>query len=216
MYFGGVLKIAPDPTPTPARPPDLTLPRSTASASPASTPIPTLRSISRQVIGVGQLPFGARSVHFVSTLGEFEIELPAVQSIHEDVLAKTLLGEPAGCTLVWAPDNGALWIVEYCDLFQNALAEFTTGKILDQARDEALKDPFGVLIEETDLVLDSYPGRSLVARGVVNGFEATYKTRLYLAGARLYRVAASVIDENWCGCIDRIDEFLDSFFINET
>lgn len=155
-------------------------------------------------------------VDFFSTPGRFEVWIPVAQSLHIDLVQRTLVGVSIDCHSITAPDNGAIWLVRYCDYPQAVLARFRPQELLDQERDDALEEAVAALLHEERISFHSYPGRSLVARSFMGGsHEGIYKARLYLAGHRLYQVAVSVVKEDWCHCMSRMDAFLESFYIED-
>jgi hypothetical protein len=90
--------------------------------------------------------------------------------------------------------------------------------ILDQARHDALAEAFGTLKEETEIAVNGYPGRHIVADSALKsgGMEkpdGRYKASVFLVGNRVYRVATYVFNANWGGNLEKMDEFLRSFML---
>lgn len=158
-------------------------------------------------------------VHFLSEQGKFEVTFPypeATQTLMEYTITKKTFGEIVECILTLVRDNGAIWLVQYCDHSAQSLAGLTTREILSRGRDDALLDARARLISESDISYDqTIPGRALIAEADMRGtgYDGTYKARLYLAGNRLYCIAASVDNENWGSRLGLMDSFLDSIVI---
>jgi hypothetical protein len=109
-------------------------------------------------------------------------------------------------------------MVEYCDLSPDEFRTLSARDVLDQARDEVVRDAFATLREERAVALHEYQGRHIVADSALRtgGQEkpdGTFKARVFLVGHRVYRVATYVFNENWGGNLDRMDSFLDSFVL---
>lgn len=157
-------------------------------------------------------------VNYFSDSGKFEVWLPTTQSIHENIVPQTTFGESVVCHVLWSKDNGAVWLVQYCDYTQEVMSKFSTQELLDETRDQALKNEHARLIEEHDISFNNlYPGRSITADVAMRGigtFDGTYKARLYLVGNRVYCVAAKVYNENWGKRLSMMDPFLESFYID--
>ncbi len=238
LYFGGVLKISPDPAPTATRSPTATtsfsptlmiriderqiefvpsgsppaVVRPVSTAGPALLPNPTQTLAPENTAAQPPAP----SIIYSSTPGRFAVAIPVRQSLREYTVTKIVLNESVTCVRLVAPDNGALFVVEYCDYPEELIAKFTTSELLDQARDDALAEGRASLVSEQNVSLQSYRGRSLVGRVFYsNGLQGIYRARLFRAGNRLYLLVANSVNENWCSCIDRMDEFLESFYIGD-
>jgi hypothetical protein len=202
LFLTGCNASTPTPIPPTAVPAQIPaqpiLPTSTATPSDSAPPTVSL-------------------VYFVSEPGKFEIWLPTTQSIRESIESKATLGASTDCHVLFAPDNGAYYLVEYCDYPPELIAKLTTKEILDKARDEALQDAEGVLIAEQNISLHATPGRDIVADSYLkgDGQKGTYKARVYLKGNRLYRIATYVFNANWGNRMSTMDPFLDSFYLDD-
>ena len=98
------------------------------------------------------------------------------------------------------------------------MKKLSVNAILDQARHDALAEAFGTLKEETEITVNGYAGRQIVADSALKsgGMEkpdGTYKARVFLVGNRVYRVATYVFNANWGGNLEKMDEFLRSFML---
>jgi len=134
----------------------------------------------------------------------------------EYTVTKQTFGKAMECNLTLARDNGAIWLVQYCDYSAESLTGLSTKEILDRGSNEALLDARARLISESDITMNqTILGRALIGEADMRGmgYDGTYKTRLYLAGNRLYTIAASVYNENWGNRMELIDPFLNSFTI---
>lgn len=195
-------------SPTPTLIPPTTIPTQIPTQPSLPTSIATPNDIAPTVVSL---------VYFVSEPGKFEVWLPTTQSIRESIESKVTLGASTDCHVLFARDNGAYYLVEYCDYPQELIAKLTPQEILDKARDEALQDAAGVLIAEQNISLHTYPGRDIVADSYLKGAgeKGTYKVRVYLVSNRLYRIATYVFNENWGNRMSTMDPFLDSFFLDD-
>jgi hypothetical protein len=108
--------------------------------------------------------------------------------------------------------------VEYWDYSQKVIAKFTSKELLDKSRDEILLREGAKLNQEQDISLENaYPGRSIVGEVSMRGlgtYDGSYKARIYLAGHRVYLVAAEVYQANWGDRMRLMDPFLESFNID--
>jgi len=155
-------------------------------------------------------------VFLTSEQGKFQVWLPASESVLNYTILKTLFGEPIECPNLLFRLNGAYAFVQYCDLISQTIASLSRDEILEQAQSEIIRDMNVKLdTQENIVVQDSYPAKALSGqvdmRGM--GYDGTFKARLILAENRIYLLAMSVYQENWCNCLHQIDPVIDSLYI---
>lgn len=155
-------------------------------------------------------------VFFTSESGKFQAWLPLSTDILEFTIKKTLFQMTLECPTFFYRLNSAGATVQYCDLRPQSIASLSSDEILDQARDEMMRElRVKIDAQEEELAQDTYP--SLVLSGQVNmrgmGYDGTFKARIILVNSRIYLVSMSVYQENWCNCLHQINQVVDSFYI---
>lgn len=85
--------------------------------------------------------------------------------------------------------------------------------MLDAYRDDALKNTGSKLVSEAPLTLDTYPGREIVASGVVDKSEVVFNWRIYLVDKRIYALTTGTTKEN--AKSPDISKFLTSFALGK-
>ncbi len=189
------------------------LPTPTAITTMTPTAMPTTAPT---VTPAGNTPL----VNFYSGPGRFAVAFPTYTQpdLHEDAFENIRAGEQVEIHQVWSRDNGALWLVQYWDYSQEVIAKFTSKELLDKTRYEILLGERAKLSQEQDISLGNvYPGRSMVGEVMMRGlgeYDGSYKARIYLAGHRIYVVAAEVYQANWGDRMALMDPFLESFSID--
>jgi hypothetical protein len=156
-------------------------------------------------------------VFFTSEPGKFQVWLPASESVQNYTIPETLFGQPIECPILVFRLNGAYAAVQYCDLVPQSVALLSSDEILDQARSEIIRD-MNIKLDTPERVLAQgiYPATLLSGqvdmRGM--GYDGTFKARIILAASRIYLVVMSVYHENWCNCLDQINQVVDSLYID--
>lgn len=107
-------------------------------------------------------------------------------------------------------DGNTGYFVSYCDYPPDFAPPEKAEQMLDGARDGAVHNAKGKLIQETKITLMGHPGREVViaARGE-DGRAATIKGRLYMVKNRLYQVVA--VAPSYQSNVEELDHFLQSF-----
>jgi hypothetical protein len=159
-----------------------------------------------------------RELNFRSETGGFAVWLPVKVEPNDEIRAGTCISATRDTHFFFARSNGAYWLVQYCKLSEDEMKKLSVSVILDRARHDALAEAFGTLKEETEITVNGYSGRHIVADSALKsgGMEkpdGTYKARVFLVRNRVYRVAAYVFNANWGGDLEKMDEFLRSFML---
>jgi hypothetical protein len=157
-------------------------------------------------------------VNFKSETGGFAVWLPAKLEQNDETRAGTVSARPEIFTPSSRAATGTYWMVQYCQLSEVEMKKLSVNAILDQARHDALAEAFGTLKKETEITVNGYAGRHIVAdsalkRGGIQKPDGTYEARVFLVGNRVYRVATYVFNANWGGNLEKMDEFLRSFIL---
>jgi hypothetical protein len=185
----------------------------------AAEPTPSTDNIST----TQDVPF----LYYVSDSGRFAVNLPLAISIHESTRTVTVGDTELDCNQLGLKDYGAVWSVTYCDYPAELLSRLDADDLLDSAGEAGFAlygtGVSGKFVSETDHPYDvrgvQYPGRTFTYAldlhdigGNGQNFPDMYQARAYLADNRLYWVSAAVLEAE-TQQINRIDTFLDSFFI---
>ena len=153
---------------------------------------------------------------FTSEPGKYQVWLPVSESVQDYTVSKTLFNETIECPNLFFRLNGAYAAVQYCDLIPQSVASLSDEEILDQAQSEVIGD-IHVKIETQQRVAvqDTYPALELFGqvdmRGM--GYDGTFRARIILVESRIYLVVMSVYHEDWCNCLDQMDQVVDSLYI---
>lgn len=156
-------------------------------------------------------------VFMISEEGGFQAWLPVSGNLVERSSTKTLLGHPVGCSILVSRLNGALAIIEYCDIVAQSLEGLSSSVVLDRVYPELLAN-MGVRLEVVEPLSVSETYDALHLQGPQNmrgvSLDGEFQGRVILAENRIYFIAMSVHEDNWCECRHQVDRFLDSFFID--
>jgi hypothetical protein len=155
-------------------------------------------------------------VFFTSEPGKFQVWLPLSTDIQEFTIKKTLFQRTLECPTIFYRLNSAGATVQYCDLLPQSIASLSNDEILDQTRDEMMRESrVKIDAEEEELAQDTYPSR--VFSGQVDmrgmGYDGTFKARMILVNSRIYLIVMSVYNENWCNCLHQVNQVVESFYI---
>jgi len=142
---------------------------------------------------------------YSSTEGQFSVLLPAAPTT--DVKPVATQSGQVEMHFYSLTTGNTDYLISYADypisLFQNTPIK----SILDGARDGAVKNSQGRLITESDISLDSYPGREI---NVESSDSANLmRAHLYVVNQRLYQVIV-ITPRASAGSAD-VTKFLDSF-----
>jgi hypothetical protein len=156
-------------------------------------------------------------VFFTSEPGKFQVWLPLSTDIQEFTMQKTVFQTTLDCPTIFYRLNSAGATVQYCDLLPESIASLSSDEILDQARDEMMRElRVKIDAQQEELAQDIYP--SLVLSGQEDmrgmGYDGTFKARMILVNSRIYLIVMSVYREDWCNCRDQVDQVVDSLNID--
>lgn len=188
-----------------------------ACAMPPAPPVKTASSAATAPRDALMDHIAEQGIEHFSGAGRFYVRMPATQIWSAPVRDKQLLGATVTCHDLIARDNGAYFLVEYCDVPVENIARLTVAQTLDQLRDEALKQAAGKLLEEEDILVSGVLGRKLAADSALRGegaYDGSYWARVFVAGNRVYLVSSYVFKENWGNRRAKVQPFLESFRID--
>jgi ABC-type glycerol-3-phosphate transport system substrate-binding protein len=145
---------------------------------------------------------------FTGPEGDFTVMLPGIpkdetQQVESDIGEITV-------NLFQLPFGNFAYVVAYSDYPMDVVQSKGAQIILDGARDGAVTNTGGTLLEEQDIEIQGYPGRQLKVKSPDG--EGIAQARMYLVGNRLYQifVASPTADS---GSPD-IPKYLESFRLN--
>ncbi len=152
-------------------------------------------------------------------VGGYEVLIPStssVSSFHEIVATETKFGQEVEVHSLFIRLNSAYWLIQYYDLATEVVEQHSVDALLDEARDAALASASSSRMNsEVDVRLGDALGRHFVAPSALRGAgdDGTYQARIYIDDQRIYRVASYTQNEDYCECIEQVDNFLESFQI---
>ena len=142
---------------------------------------------------------------FKSADGNFSVLLPGTPTA--DVQTINTKSGPIEIHFFTLSTKNAVYSVSYSDYPASLFDTTPIKSILDGARDGAVKNSQGRLIDEADIALGTYPGRALNVES--SGGTNVMKAHLYMVGHRLYQVIV-VTGKRGASSPD-LTKFLDSF-----
>ncbi|VTU02678.1 Uncharacterized protein OS=Pseudanabaena biceps PCC 7429 GN=Pse7429DRAFT_4512 PE=4 SV=1 [Gemmataceae bacterium] len=158
-------------------------------------------------LGAPAAPAGQDAEPYTSKEGKFKAKFPA----KPDEKSQTTNGIKFTMHVAGAKEGGYVVGIADLPIPDGETAEMTQ-KRLDGARDGAIGNVKGKLIDSKDVTLDKkYPGREFSAS--LPQKDGLLRARIYLAGKRLYQVMV-IGTKDFVGGKDA-DAFLDSFKITE-
>jgi hypothetical protein len=143
---------------------------------------------------------------FSSTKGRFAVSMPGAPTADHDVEDYGDAGKIGIFSYVLDLPS-AQYAVIHADFPADFVQRMGTDQMLITAREEALAQFEGVLLDEKDITLTSkYPGREqrITVEGVI-----TVRSRLYLVGQRIYYVMVAMPNRSFSAY--DAQRFLDSF-----
>ncbi len=146
----------------------------------------SLPDISRFTSGQKNTPPPIAWQPFTSGAGGFTISMPDEQK--SDVLP---MNTPVGVIdlhLFTVDLDDSAYIVGYSDYPESLVRNSSADVMLDGARDGAVANVGGKLLNERRLTLQGYPGRELWIEAEAGGQPGLVQARIYLVGRRLYQV----------------------------
>ena len=108
-------------------------------------------------------------------------------------------------------DDDLVYSVSFINCPDALLQAKTADKILDDARDGAVKNIQGNLLKETKVSIDNYPGRDLTIESTVG--DAVVRARIYLSKQRLYQIMVTTSEK--MSKSYNIDKFFNSFKLED-
>ena len=154
---------------------------------------------------------GGRWEKYSSADGRFSVHMPG-----EPIGNKVIIDTDFGRTYLYIymlnkKDDDFAYSVSYFDYPLGVLQEKTIDRALDDARDGAVANIGGVLVNESKISMGKYPGREITV-DVANGV-AFVKIKLFLANKRLYQATVTTSKEK--STSNNLRRFLKSFEILE-
>lgn len=144
---------------------------------------------------------------FESAQGGFAVLMPGTPTEQRQT-AKTASGSIDAHMFV--VDHGDVaYMVAYSDYPNTMIQERTPKLILDGARDGAVANAKGRLLNESSVSMNGHPGREVHVEPV--GGKVTITARIFLVGRRLYQVMVLMPKEK--ASSKDVNKFLDSFRI---
>lgn len=99
---------------------------------PTTSPIPTQTEANFSTPDATQAAnITAYGLTFYSDVDKFSVVFPVMQSLNEHWVDMEIQGEKVNCRLLFAPDNGAFWEVQVCDLPPATLILWGDGLVLE-------------------------------------------------------------------------------------
>jgi len=142
---------------------------------------------------------------FVSETGRFSAALP--EDPIEDVQTLPTSAGDLEVHFFTLEKENAIYMVVYSDYPAEVVAQSSPTVMLDGARDGAVSNVQGTLLNEEEITINDYPGRALKVRA--SDGQATVHSRVYLVDNRLYQVM--VVIPGSADLPTEAEDFLDSF-----
>jgi hypothetical protein len=153
----------------------------------------------------------------VPDVGRFQVWIPVSGNLLQHTRTRTLLGDSVECLATVSRLNGAYAIIEYCDLLPQSLEGLSSSTVLDRVYPELIRD-MDIRLEKVApaIVGETYDALKLQGPQNMRGLslDGEFQGRAILVEERIYLVAMSVHEQNWCICVHQVDQVLDSFFID--
>ena len=142
---------------------------------------------------------------FTSKAGGFTLLMPTEPKTQTQNL-ETAVGTIT-VTMYIAEKNGAAYFASFNDYPAELVQKSDPQAILDGARDGAVNNVKGKLLNEKKIAIGSHPGRDITFEAVNGQYLA--RSRMYLVNQRLYQIMVLAPREQ--GLPAKIDQYLDSF-----
>lgn len=146
---------------------------------------------------------------FSSTKGKFSVLMPGDPQEQHQVV-NTAVG-PIDLYM-YAVDSGSIaYIVGYSDYPEDFIKNSEPKKLLDGARDGAIRNIKGTLVAERNITIEAHPGREFafdVPKQSGIPYNGTGRSHMFLVGNRLYQ--CMVIGKK-DSRIEDIEKFVNSF-----
>lgn len=147
----------------------------------------------------------SKFVDFKSESGGFIVKFPGTPK-EEKTTANTQAG-PIEAISYSVSNNKISYTVAYNDYPEELVKSSKPDDILNGARDGAVTNTKGKLLNELIINLDNYPGRDF--RYELSGGIGIVRQRIYLVNNRLYQIMTATESEDMF--LNSITEFFDSF-----
>ena len=121
---------------------------------------------------------------FTGPEGDFTVFLPGTP-IQENQQVETDVGEVT-VSLFQLPFGNFGYVVAYSDYPMDVIQSYGTQIILDGARNAAVTNTGGTLLDEQEIEIEGYPGRQIKVQSPDG--EGIAQARMYLVGTRLYQI----------------------------
>ncbi|MDW8365330.1 MAG: hypothetical protein RMK49_05760 [Abditibacteriales bacterium] len=144
---------------------------------------------------------------FRSPAGRFSVRLPGAPKEDKQAI-DTAAGKIDMFLFTYEVSNDVAYLIIYSDYPEDLIVNADKTKMLDGARDGAVKNVKGTLRSEKNISLSGWLGREIVI-DTPDDPASTIKSRMYLVKNRLYQVMA-VMPKGKETSKD-VDKFLDSF-----
>ncbi|KAM3101875.1 hypothetical protein ACKFKF_06325 [Phormidesmis sp. 146-12] len=155
---------------------------------------------------------GVKSEEFKSQTGKFSVTSPI--ALREETKTLDTMAGKINLHMFTATEKNKAYFVAYADYPEQLLKVSNPEKMLDGARDGAVSNVNGKLVDEKKVSIDGSPGRELTieAKGS-NGQDGTVKARVFLVKNRLYQ--AMVVAPKEEVNATEMDAFLQSFKLSQ-
>lgn len=145
---------------------------------------------------------------FKSEAGRFKVTAPA--ALQETTQAVEAQSGKLDLRLFYTQQDDIGYFVSYCDYPPEVVQKADPEKMLDGARDGAVSNAKGKLLQETKITLAGHPGREMLIEAISEmGSASIIKERLFMVKNRLYQVVV-VAPRSKVGDKE-VDAFLQSF-----
>jgi hypothetical protein len=148
---------------------------------------------------------------YASIEGGFSVYMPAKPTGHKIILDTAYGQNYLNLFVVNRKDDDLVYSVSFINCPDALLQAKTADKILDDARDGAVKNIQGNLLKETKVSIDNYPGRDLTIESTVG--DAVVRARIYLSKQRLYQIMVTTSEK--MSKSYNIDKFFNSFKLED-
>lgn len=145
---------------------------------------------------------------YTSTEGRFTVLMPGTPKTERQTQNTQLGPINIQAFAVARQQESVAYIVAYSDFPNNFVQKANIQKLLDGARDGALRAAQGKLLSQRNISLNGYPGREFE---FVNPVGLITKNRMYLVNGRLYQVIVVTKQDTQKYLSRSIAGFLNSF-----
>ncbi len=160
------------------------------------------------IFGCGLI--GGKWSKYTSIEGAFSVLLPGEPKPYK-VILNTDFGQTYLYVYMLDNKDGFVYSVSYVDYPFGVFQEKSISRILDDARDGAVRNVRGRLLSESSASIKEYPGREVMVESATGG--AIVKARFFLVNHRLYQLSVTASKER--SSSNNFRRFLDSFKLIE-